>query len=84
MTSGAAHALPSKCGHRTLNGWIGVRHGFDDLGLHRVIAQAVTDNLGSRAVMESVGMRFVRSWDEPDGEVEYALTRHAWFSRRLT
>ncbi|EAP97434.1 acetyltransferase, GNAT family, putative [Janibacter sp. HTCC2649] len=61
-----------------------LRHGFEELGLHRVIAQAVTDNMGSRAVMESVGMRFVRSWDEPDGEVEYAVTRHAWFSRHLS
>jgi len=61
-----------------------LRHAFEDLGLRRVIAQAVTDNVGSRAVMESVGMTFVRSWGEPDGEVEYALTRHAWFSRQLT
>lgn len=60
-----------------------LRHGFEDLGLHHVIAQAATDNAGSRAVMDNVGMRFVRSWDEPEGEVEYALTRHAWFSHHL-
>lgn len=62
-----------------------LRHGFQDLGLDRVIAQARADNAGSRAVMESIGMTFVRSWDEPGStEVEYALTRGEWQSRHLS
>ncbi|WP_353950915.1 GNAT family N-acetyltransferase [Knoellia sp. S7-12] len=61
-----------------------LRHGFQDLGLDRVIAQAMSDNAGSRAVMESVGLTYVRSWDGDDGrEVEYALTREEWLSHSL-
>lgn len=60
-----------------------VRHGFEDLGLDRVIAQAMADNVGSRAVMESVGLTFVRSWDEPDREVEYAADRDSWSGRSV-
>lgn len=58
-----------------------LRHGFEDLALDRVIAQAMADNAGSRAVMESVGLTFVRSWGGPGGEVEYAVNRDAWPSR---
>lgn len=61
-----------------------LRHGFEDLELRRVIAQSAVVNTRSQAVMQSVGMTFVRSWDEPEGEVEYVLTRQAWFPRHLT
>jgi RimJ/RimL family protein N-acetyltransferase len=53
-----------------------LRHGFEDLGLQRVLA--------------AVGLRYVRTFvlpfDEPlpgseQGEVEYALTREQWLAR---
>ncbi|KGN30397.1 hypothetical protein N802_07065 [Knoellia sinensis KCTC 19936] len=60
-------------------------HGFDDLCLRRVIAHAMRDNVGSQGVMRSAGMTRMRSWVGEDGpEVEYEVTRHAWFSRHLT
>lgn len=68
-----------------------LRHGFEDLGIDRVIAQTMAVNEASRATMTSVGMSFVRrfdqEWEEPlaghaDGEVEYEITREAWLTRR--
>ncbi|GGM40235.1 GNAT family acetyltransferase [Micromonospora sonchi] len=64
-----------------------LRHAFDTVGQRRVIAQTMAVNTGSRRVMESVGLRYVRtfhpSWDDPlpgteHGEVEYAMTREEW------
>jgi RimJ/RimL family protein N-acetyltransferase len=68
-----------------------LRHGFEDLGIDRVIAQTMAVNEASRATMVSVGMSFVRrfdqEWEEPlaghtDGEVEYEITREAWLRHR--
>lgn len=62
-----------------------LRHGFEELGLRRVIAQTLADNAGSRGVMRTLEMTYTRTWDGEDGrEVEYEMTRHAWFSRHLT
>jgi RimJ/RimL family protein N-acetyltransferase len=36
-----------------------VRYGFDDVGLDRIIAQTISINAGSRAVMERVGLTCV-------------------------
>ena len=67
-----------------------LRHAFDTVGQHRVIAQTMAVNGGSRRVMEAVGMRYVRtyfpSWDDPLpgadlGEVEYEMTREMWEAR---
>ena len=64
-----------------------IRHGFEDLRLRRVFAQTMAVNTPSRATMESLGMRFVRSFheehDDPlagseEGEVEYELTSEDW------
>lgn len=64
-----------------------LRHAFDTVGQSRVIAQTMAVNTGSRRVMETVGMRYVRtyfpSWDDPlpgsdQGEVEYEMTRVMW------
>jgi RimJ/RimL family protein N-acetyltransferase len=64
-----------------------LRHAFDTLGLDRVIAQTMAVNAGSRAVMASVGLTFVRPFNEEyeetvagheRGEVEYAVTRNDW------
>jgi RimJ/RimL family protein N-acetyltransferase len=68
-------------------------HAFGTVGLHRVIAQTMAVNAGSRAVMTAVGMRYVRtyfpSWDDPlpgadSGEVEYEITREMWAAQKLT
>ena len=62
-------------------------HAFTTVGQRRVIAQTMAVNLGSRGVMEAIGMRYVRtyfpSWDDPlpgadSGEVEYEMTREMW------
>ncbi|GAB2469199.1 GNAT family N-acetyltransferase [Jatrophihabitans fulvus] len=67
-----------------------LRHGFDDLGLQRVFGETMAVNAGSRAVMASLGMSYVRTvhgtWDDPlpgweQGEVEYAITRSQWRAR---
>jgi RimJ/RimL family protein N-acetyltransferase len=66
-----------------------LRHAFESVGLERVIAQTMAVNLGSRGVMEAVGLRYVRTFhpgfDDPlpgteHGEVEYEMTREMWQS----
>jgi RimJ/RimL family protein N-acetyltransferase len=66
-----------------------LRHGFEDLGLHRIFAETMAVNEASRATMSSVGLRHVRTFhgdvDEPisgaeHGEVEYAITREQWLA----
>jgi RimJ/RimL family protein N-acetyltransferase len=67
-----------------------LRHAFETVGLDRVFAQTMAINTGSRAVMTSVGLSFVRpfreEFDEPvvgheEGEVEYAVTRDGWLEQ---
>ena len=69
-----------------------VRYGFDDVGLDRIIAQTLSVNAGSRAVMERVGLTYVRTFPTSitvpvegveEGEVEYEMTREQW-ERRAT
>jgi RimJ/RimL family protein N-acetyltransferase len=64
-----------------------IRHGFDDLGLDRVIAQTLAVNARSRAVMERTGLTYVRTFPSSttdpiegadQGEVEYEMTREQW------
>ena len=64
-----------------------LRHAFDTVGQSRVIAQTMAVNVGSRSVMEAVGMRYVRTffptYDDPlpgadHGDVEYEITRERW------
>lgn len=64
-----------------------LRHAFETVGVSRVVADTMAVNAGSRAVMEKIGMRYVRSYfvdfDDPlpgtdQGEVLYAITRHEW------
>jgi RimJ/RimL family protein N-acetyltransferase len=68
-----------------------IRHGFEDLGLQRIFAETMAVNAGSRATMNAVGLRYVRTfhqdWGDPipgteQGEVEYAIERAEWLSRR--
>jgi RimJ/RimL family protein N-acetyltransferase len=65
--------------------------GFADLGVRRVVASTMAVNLGSRRVMEKVGMRLVRAfhgeWPEripgdEHGDVEYAIDRGEWERQR--
>ena len=67
-----------------------LRHGFTDLGLHRVFAETMAVNTASRATMASLGLQHVRTfhptYDVPikgheHGEVEYAITREQWEER---
>jgi RimJ/RimL family protein N-acetyltransferase len=64
-----------------------LRHGFEDLGLSRVVAETMAVNAASRATMATVGLRYVRTFhqkfDVPlpgseQGEVEYAISRAVW------
>ena len=64
-----------------------VRHGFEDIGLDRIIAQTMAVNARSRAVMERVGLNYVRTFPSSttdlidgveEGEVEYEMTREQW------
>lgn len=64
-----------------------VRHGFDELGVHRIWAQTMAVNIASRRVMEKAGLHHVRTFhphfDEPisgaeHGEVEYELQFAEW------
>ncbi|HEX6523594.1 MAG TPA: GNAT family N-acetyltransferase [Streptosporangiaceae bacterium] len=64
-----------------------LRHAFSTVGQDRVIAQTMSVNTASRAVMIAIGMRYVRtyfpSFDDPLpgtelGDVEYEMTRGMW------
>jgi RimJ/RimL family protein N-acetyltransferase len=64
-----------------------MRYGFDDIGLDRIIAQTLTVNAASRAVMERVGLTYVRTFPTSmtapaesvgQGEVEFEMTRKEW------
>jgi RimJ/RimL family protein N-acetyltransferase len=64
-----------------------VGYGFDDVGLDRIIAQTMTVNTASRAVMERIGLTYVRTFPTSttapvegieEGEVEYEMTREQW------
>ena len=64
-----------------------VRYGFDDIGLDRIIAQTMTVNTRSRAVLERIGLSYVRTFPTSmtesmdgieEGEVEYEMTREQW------
>ena len=68
-----------------------LRHGFEAVGVRRVIAQTMAVNTRSRAVMEVLGMRFVRRYDQmfddplpgtEAGEVEYEIDASDWLVRR--
>jgi RimJ/RimL family protein N-acetyltransferase len=69
-----------------------LRHAFEDLGLHRVFAQTMTVNSGSRATMAAVGLQYIRTFHDDDDEglpgselggVEYAITRDEWRAATL-
>jgi RimJ/RimL family protein N-acetyltransferase len=68
-----------------------VDHAFARLGARRVLAQTLVVHAASRRVMEKVGMTLVRTFSsdwpyriegDEHGDVEYAITREQWLSRR--
>jgi RimJ/RimL family protein N-acetyltransferase len=70
-----------------------IRKGFTELGVRRVVAQAMAVNTASRRVMEKVGLTHVRTfqedWPDPikgveEGEVEYALCKADWEQQEVT
>ncbi len=65
--------------------------GFNELGVERVYAETMAVNIGSRRVMEKVGLRYVRTFradwpvrirGDEEGDVEYAITRADWEADR--
>ena len=70
-----------------------IDHGFAALGVERVRAETMAVNIGSRRVMEKVGMRLVREFHvdwpvridgDEHGDVEYAISRAEWLDRAPT
>ncbi len=68
-------------------------HIILDLGVERVFAHTLTVNTASRRVLEKCGLTLVRTipYERADviegaerGEVEYALTKPAFYAARLT
>ena len=64
-----------------------IRKGFTELGVQRVVAEAMAVNTASRRVMEKAGLTLVRTFRQPwpypiegdeQGDVEYALTKADW------
>ncbi len=64
-----------------------LRHGFQDLSLSRIFAETMTVNTASRAIMEAVGLQYVRTFHSEEdqhlpnadqGGVEYAITHQQW------
>lgn len=45
-------------GYATESAQAAIRHGFDEIGLERIVALAEPENVGSRRVMEKIGMHF--------------------------
>jgi len=61
--------------------------GFTELGVQRVVAEAMAVNTASRRVMEKAGLKLVRTFQQPwpypmeghqFGDVEYALDKASW------
>ena len=66
-----------------------LRLGFEELGLHRIQAEADSRNQPSRRVMEKLGMRCEAEFVEAElfkgewaGDVIYAILESEWRARR--
>ncbi|MBX3479177.1 MAG: GNAT family N-acetyltransferase [Caulobacter sp.] len=69
-----------------------VDHGFRRQGLSAVNADTMAVNVGSRRIMEKLGMTLLRCYREAcndpipgseEGEVEYGVTRETWLARTV-
>ncbi len=68
-----------------------LRIGFDELGLHRIVAEADARNTGSIRVMEKLGMRREALFVEAElfkgewaGDVIYAILESEWRARGMS
>lgn len=53
-----------------------LRHGFENLGMERIVAVAIPENTGSRHVMEKLGMTYEKNCVHYGAEcVYYAITK---------
>lgn len=68
-----------------------VEHGFRTLKLVAIHADTMTVNWSSRRIMEKLGMRHLRTYQEPydepipgceEGEVEYGIAAADWLAQR--
>src|SRR4029077_19470141 len=56
-----------------------IKHGFEELGLDRIVAVAWPDNLTSRRIMEKLGMKYIRVAHYYDAEVVlYEISREEY------
>lgn len=65
-----------------------VRHGFEDMGLHRIFASHFKGNFGSGRVLAKLGMRregcqreHVQKWGQFIDSELYGILRSEWVSR---
>lgn len=67
-----------------------VHRAFTEFGIDEIVATTMAVNVGSRRVMEKVGLRYARTvhldWPDPldgneHGDVEYRLRRSDWTGR---
>ena len=65
-----------------------VRHGFEDLNLHRIFASHFKHNPASGRILTKLGMRYegrqrehLRKWDQYVDSELYGLLRHEWEGR---
>ncbi len=59
-----------------------LRYGFEQAGLARIVAVAIPENLGSRRVLEKIGMRFEREAQHYNSTCAlYAITRAEFVPR---
>lgn len=74
-------------GYATEGARVLLRYAFEELRVQRCVATTMAVNLGSRKVMERIGLKHVRTFHEEFehplpgteyGEVEYALSRKEW------
>ena len=58
-------------------------HGFDSIGLDRIIGLVLPDNTGSIRVLEKLGLALEESFEDEEGRTvrRYAISRDAWIRR---
>jgi len=66
-------------GYATESSIASLDYGFNEIGLDKVIAHAIKENVASYKVMEKLGMRFVKDmiYDGADA-VMYEINREEW------
>ncbi|BBM82517.1 GNAT family N-acetyltransferase [Candidatus Uabimicrobium amorphum] len=60
-----------------------LKYARDALNLERVVSFTVPDNVGSRRVMEKLGMRYIKDFDHPALDKDHRLCRHVLYEIEL-